>query len=320
MRKMKKILNIRTALSLMSIALLSSCLKDSPYTVDFTKTKPLVELPGAANVSGSAGLFEIVGVLAKASGASPFNVPVNLAAPQPLSSALTVKLSVNAAALTAYNSANSTSYVLLPAADYSSTLSVTIPAGQNLANLVVNINTSLVDPTQQYALPLTITDGGGQQISNYNTVIFGIVVKNAYDDNYTATGYVFHPSAPRALNAVYPITTVNAVTSQCQVGDLGGDYFNFDTNGSAVSNWQAQGGTPPAPASGFMTLDNPGGVAYAPASGGGGLPGGATYNVTTYPNTYTAGTKTFLFHYGYGTGSSSQVGFTRQFYEKMVGQ
>ena len=57
---MKKRFYIRTALSLMSIALLSSCLKDSPYSVDFTKTTPLVELPGAANVSTTAGPFEVL--------------------------------------------------------------------------------------------------------------------------------------------------------------------------------------------------------------------------------------------------------------------
>src|ERR1700761_6052971 len=110
---MKKTLYLKAALSLMSIALFSSCLKDSQYAVDFTKTTPLVELPGAANVSGSAGTFEVVGLTAS-DAPSPFNVAVNLAAPQPLSKAVTVKLSVDAAALTAYNTANETDYTLLP--------------------------------------------------------------------------------------------------------------------------------------------------------------------------------------------------------------
>jgi hypothetical protein len=157
------------------------------YNVDFTKTKPLAELPGAANVSQTAGLFETT-AFSIASTPTAFNVPVNIAQPNPLSSPVTVKLSVDQAALTAYNTANSTSYTLLPAADYTSTLTVTIAAGQNLGNVVINVNTSLIDPSQAYALPLTITDAGGIQISNYKTILFNFQVKNVYDGEYTVTG------------------------------------------------------------------------------------------------------------------------------------
>jgi hypothetical protein len=199
---MKKIFYIKTVLSLMSIALLSSCLRDTQYNVDFSKTTPLVELPGAANVSGNAGPFESASF--KISGtATPYNVPVNIAAPKALGSATTVKLSVDQAALDAYNTANSTSYTLLPAADYSSTLSVTIPAGKNLGNVVINLNTSLIDPSQSYVLPLTITSGGGIQISNYKTILFNFAVKNIYDGEYTVTG-TMNDSAVAADVGNYP--------------------------------------------------------------------------------------------------------------------
>jgi len=174
---MKKKSYIKTALFLASLAMLSSCLKDSQYAENFQAAKPLVELPGAANVSGTAGPFEIDSLAVNPSATTPLNVAVNLASPHTLSSGLTVGLSVNAAALTAYNTANGTNYQLLPAADYTSTLSTTIPAGQNLANVVVNIITSKIDPTQSYVLPLTITNGGGQQISNYNTILYQLPLK-----------------------------------------------------------------------------------------------------------------------------------------------
>ncbi|WP_461449773.1 DUF1735 domain-containing protein [Mucilaginibacter sp.] len=319
---MKKTFYIKTALlSLIGIALLSSCLKDPRY-VDFAGSKPLIELPGAAGVAAGGGYFETVGLLANASAPTAFNVPVNLAAPNPLSTPVTVKLSVNAAALTAYNTANGTNYTLMPAADYSSSLTVTIPAGQNLVNLVVNVNTSQITPANSYVLPLTITDGGGQQISNYNTILFAIVVKNAYDDNYTETGYKFHTTAgaSHALTGTIAVTTVTAVTSNTAVGDLGGSgyTFNFDTNGSTVSNWVPEGSTPAAPASGFMTADNPGGFTYVTTDGS--QPGTAPYTSSTYNNTYNATTKTFMLHYGYGVGSSGQNGYTRQFYSKLVAQ
>ena len=301
----------------MSIALLSSCLKDSKYTVDFTKTTPLVELPGAANVSGNAGTFEVVGLLAS-SAPSPFNVAVNLAAPQPLSKAITVKLSVDAAALTAYNTANETSYTLLPTADFTSSLSVTIPAGQNLVNLVVNVETSKLDPTQTYVLPLTITDGGGIQISNYKTILYQLTVKNAYDDTYTETGYKFHPNPAscHALTGSIPVVTVSAVTSNTAVGDLGGSgySFNFDVSSSnALENWVPEGATPAA--SSFLISDDTGTTTYAPSDGSGAQPGTAPYVQTTYNNTYDPAAKTFWMHYGYFGGTG-----LRDFYVKLVAQ
>jgi hypothetical protein len=114
------------------------------------------------------------------------------------------------------------------------------------------------------------------------------------------------------------------VTSNTAVGDLGGSNytFNFDTNGSVVSNWVAEGATPAAPASGFFTADNPGSVSYTTtgAAGAGIQPGTAPYVQTTYDNSYDATNKIFYFHYGYGSGASSQNGWTRNFYVKMAAQ
>ena len=191
---MKKRFYIKTAFfSLMAMALFSSCLKDSRY-VDFAGAKPLVELPAATGVGPSGGVFQALALDIKST-PIPVNVMVNVAAPNPLNTPLTVKLSVDQAALTAYNTANGTSYVVLPAADYNSSFTVTIPANQYSANLVVNINSSLIDPSNtNFVLPLTITDGGGQQISNYKTVLYNVQVKNQYDGNYHATGVRHHPT------------------------------------------------------------------------------------------------------------------------------
>ncbi len=222
---MKKRFYIKTAfLSLSFMALLSSCLKDSKYYVNFAASKPLIELPGATNVSNLAGPFEVFAFNIVTT-PTPMNVAVNIAAPKPLGAPLTVKLSVNVGdTLAKYNAANSTNYTLLPAADYSSTLAVTIPAGQNLGNVVLNINTSLIDPSQQYVLPLTITDGGGQQISNYNTILYNIQVKNIYDGEYSVTGTMSDIVVPTDAGA-YPIdaylATANA-NSDFMVSTLSG--------------------------------------------------------------------------------------------------
>lgn len=206
---MKNRFYIKGALSVLAVAtLFSSCLKDDTRYVNFAASPPLVELPAATGVAGT-GMFQS-NSYAITSTPTPLNVQVNVAAPKPLSSALTVKLSVDQAALTTYNTANGTNYILLPAADYSSSLSVTIPANQNSANVVVNINTSLIDPSQSYVLPLTITDGGGQQISNYKTLLYNIQVKNKYDGVYVVTGTMVD-ATNAALTANYP-RTVNLIT------------------------------------------------------------------------------------------------------------
>ncbi|WP_413670319.1 DUF1735 domain-containing protein [Mucilaginibacter sp. Mucisp86] len=219
---MKTRLYIKLALAaLVTMTAFSSCLKDDKHYVDFAGAKPLVELPSAANVGGSGGLFQPV-AFDISSTPIPLNLMVNLAAPHTLSSNLTVKLSVDQAALTKYNTDNETSYELLPAEDYTSTLSVVIPANQNSANLVINFKTNLIDPSKDYALPITITDGGGQQISNYKTVIFNVQVKNKYDGIYTVTGTLSDNTSP-AFSGAYPYK-VGLVTQ----GAVSNGYFDED--------------------------------------------------------------------------------------------
>ena len=182
---MKKITYFITITLSAAVLSLSSCLKDSRY-VDFSAVGTLVELPLAA--------YNGVGVLTPAAlpiSATPqtISVVVNVASPKPLSTALTVKLAVDASALTAYNTANGTSFVMLPTADYSiPSLTVTIPANQRTATLNIQVNTSLVDPAGQFLLPISIVDGGGQKISNYSTILYNVQAKNKYDGEYTVTG------------------------------------------------------------------------------------------------------------------------------------
>jgi len=175
---MKKTFYIKTAfLSLMGMALLSSCLKDSRY-VNFAGVQPLIELPAEAGVGNAGGPFEVESFPTTSSTAS-FKIAVNIAAPNPLSTATTVTLAVDQAALNAYNSANDTKYTLLPSADYSGSLTVTIPAGQNLGYVTITVNTSAIGSNQNYVLPITISNGGGHQISNYNTILYNVVTTSS---------------------------------------------------------------------------------------------------------------------------------------------
>jgi len=167
---------------------LSSCLKDSRY-VDFSKAGTLVELPLAATSVAQFGSYDI------SSTPVPLKLVVNVASSAPLSAPLNVTLGVDAAALTAYNTKTGKSLVLLPSTNYDiSGLKGTVPANQRTVTLNFSIHTDGLDPLSSYGLPVSITDAGGQKISNYKTLIFVINVKNQYDGNYHVTGVRIHPT------------------------------------------------------------------------------------------------------------------------------
>jgi len=151
--------------------------------------------------------------------------------------------------------------------------------------------------------------------------IFFFACLNSQSQNlagaYRDSGYFFHPSAPRVINSDKIITQVSINRYQLDLGDLGssGYAFQFDVDGSNnLVNWSAVGSAPVAPASGFMTTDNPGGFAFTVTP----LPGTTPYTQNVYNNTYNHATKTFYLHYGYAVGSSGQNGYSRQIYEQLT--
>lgn len=206
----------------------------------------------------------------------------------------------------------------LPANAYTiPSLSVTIPKNGGSFKVPMTLNKSLLDLSKVYGIAFRLTTVSEGVISDIaREVTIALIIKNAYHADYNVTGYFFHPSSPRGISGVKGMSTVGANRVQGQVGDLGGWNFQVDISGSAISNWgSANGSTPPAPpASGLFTADNPGAVTYP----GPELPGTAPWVQSTYNNTYNAATKTFLFHYGYGGGSTSQNGWTRNIYERWV--
>lgn len=155
----------------------SSCLKTNDNYIDFTQVGTTIELPLAA-LNQETG----VKVVLKAfpSNATPSDLPVvvNIASPKPLDRDLTVTLAVNANdAIGKLNTAVPTgAYLMIPSAAYSiGSLQVTIPAGQRTATATFKINSAVIGAAnKKYVLPVSIVDGGGEQISNYNTVYYNI--------------------------------------------------------------------------------------------------------------------------------------------------
>jgi len=88
--------------------------------------------------------------------------------------------------------------------------------------------------------------------------------------DYTDTGYFFHPTSPRKLASLKNIKQVNVNTYEVYLGDLGGlgglsqtysFQFQLDSKNNLI-NWTPVNFTPSVPESGFMTLDNPGKIAF----------------------------------------------------------
>ncbi len=144
--------------------MLSSCLKDDRYT-DLSKGVPLVELPLAAYQANKV----IITTYTVASGVQTLPVVVNLASVNPLTTDLNVTLAVD-------NTNLSSSYQPLPTSTYTaSNLVTTIPAGQRQGTVNFQINPASVGTTvKNYALRVVIKDASGQQISNYNTLVYNI--------------------------------------------------------------------------------------------------------------------------------------------------
>jgi len=240
-----------------------------------------------------------------------------------LNQPLTVKLQLNPQLIADYDSANNAAFIELPAGSYTlldDINNITFPAGEAVKEIKISVTQSMLDLSQAYALGVTLTDAGGGAVNTtLSNAVYSIGVKNPYEAYYKTTGFVFHPSSPRALDDTKYLVTIGATKCLAPLADLYGSgyYFQFDVDASnALINWDATPVTPPS--SGFMTADNPGAVDYGAAAPE--VPGTAPWVQSTYNNTYDPATKTFWMHYGYGGGSTSQTGFTRQFYEKWVRQ
>lgn len=200
---MKKLTIYIAALALVSN--LSSCLKDDSQP-DFSKNKPVIELPIGSS-AGNGGGNSIGAAFTITSTPSDYFIYVNYAAPDANAKDVVVTLSVDAAALTKFNNVNGKNYTLLPDNGYSLVSNkVTIPAGQRKVKFPVKIITQNLDPNQTYALPLTITDGGGYTISgNFGTLISIISLKNKWDGVYTVTGSLID-QVNSGITGLYPRT------------------------------------------------------------------------------------------------------------------
>lgn len=158
-------------LCLIAMTVFSSCLKDKRY-VDFKDVGATIDFSAVA----FSGPFQDITIAPSASLVA-YPVLVNVSVPNALSTPVNVGIKVDPAALTAYNTANKTTYTLMPTTAYTiPNLTVTVPANQTSGTLTVNFNTAVI-ALGDYVLPLTIASTDQGTITQYKTALYHITIK-----------------------------------------------------------------------------------------------------------------------------------------------
>jgi uncharacterized protein DUF1735 len=300
----KRILKaVATLIPALWLVFLSGCLKTHDGFIDFTQTTDFVILTGAG-----LGNFKASNLAINTSSPDTLRktITVDLASKDNSNGAITVTIGVDNAVIPPYNSANGKNFQPFPANAFKLISNqVTIPAGQHYGTTTVEIYQNKLDGSLDYLLPISITDGGGKNLSSNQNTIYYNVIGNPYAGNYNYEGYFYHPSSPRALpnpNGPSPksLVAISSTIVQVDLGDLGGAgyiaYLTVDPTTHHVKVFDPPGWYNST--DDFLTqfdsglpTSNPGYTAAWPRS--------AECN-----NTYDPATKTFYLRYGYlgGTG------------------
>jgi hypothetical protein len=181
----------------------SSCLKDLPATADFSVSKPVIEQLNSSNFfnlavnngSDAANLNSyFMELRVDSSGAAIDSVTINVAGTL-IANDVTVNLGTDANAFSNFNAANGDTLLMLPANTYTiTTPQVTIKANTRNVIAYIKFNTTLIDFTKTYYLPLSITSVAGAGLSgngisaNYGTVLYALVPGNKYMGLYQSVG------------------------------------------------------------------------------------------------------------------------------------
>jgi hypothetical protein len=176
---MKKLILLTT---LIAIAL-SSCLKDSATTVNFSKAGNIVNFPQSGTpffnndaITSDTAVIQFATDYATASS----------------NSALSVTLAVDQTITTAYNTANAKvsgiTYLPMPASAYKlSSTTVSIGAGAQYAFTTLTVYKNTLDPTLSYMLPIKIASASGVPISANQSIHYYHVIGNDFAGAYKQT-------------------------------------------------------------------------------------------------------------------------------------
>jgi len=167
---------------------------------------------------------------------------IRYSAPRKKAGTIHVVLAVDNSLVTAYNTANGTSYVALPTNAYTlpSGLEFDLPAGNiGRYTLPLTLNKNNLNLQNAYAIGFKIVSVSEGVIDDLQkNIIVTILVKNKYDGRYTIDG-TFSDASNSAFVSAYPLLweLVTTGPSQCVVRD----YDDFATPTPAYLFWTGTG-------------------------------------------------------------------------------
>lgn len=276
----------------------TSCLKDE-MTLDPDNSTNVVEFKNPSSfVSPSGSTYSLYSQSFDLADEADYPVTVSYSGANVAPEDITITLGVDTAAVTQYNTEQEEAFDAITPDLYTIPASVTIPKGQRTAQVVIKLKPSKFDFAKNYVLPIRIVSASTGVVSgNFGTILLGVKAKNIYDATYTATGYVYHPTSPRAVAKDKPLVTVSPTTVSVELGDLGGSGYNANLTVDPKTNKVTI--TPAAGAAGapYTQFDTALPSPYTAA-----WPNAAKAN-----NTYDPATKTFYLRYGYMGGNGWRV-------------
>lgn len=229
---MKKYFN----LFILSVAVfsLSSCLKDDKEVIQADKSPAVVEFRNPVAIGSPSGA--VYPMFPKSFGLDAATVNYSLtiaytgATPAPQD--IPVSVDIYDAAVTAYNTQQSSSLTIMPTTLYTlNTPSATIAKGTFFTTINITFKPQSFDFTKTYGLAVRIKSATGANVSaNFGTIIMAIGAKNKYDGVYHVTGTM--TDANGVYRGFYPtdveFRTIDAQTVNVYNRDFGGNYYIFN--------------------------------------------------------------------------------------------
>ncbi|WP_439557671.1 BT_3987 domain-containing protein [Dyadobacter sp.] len=276
----------------------TSCLKDDMNLDPDTSTNVVEFKNPSSFVSPSGSTYSMYSKSFDLAPEADYPVTVSYSGAHVAPQDITVTLGVDTAAVSQYNAEQEEAFDVIDPSLYTIPATVVIPKGQRTAQVMIKVKPSQFDFSKNYVLPIQIKSASSANVSgNFGTILLALKAKNIYDATYESTGYVYHPTAPRAVHADKHMETVSPNTVKVELGDLGGSgYFanvTVDPKTNKVTITPAAGAAG-APYTQFDTaLPSP----YTPQWADAGKAN----------NTYDPATKTFYLRYGYMGGNGWRV-------------
>ncbi len=269
---MKKYFNTFNAIILGSLLSMTACLPEGEDLIA-GKGANFVRIPAASEEINIVGLELSAGEKT----ADLFEMIRDVNSSGELSKEATVKVKVDDALITAYNTTNGAKLQPLPTSLYKlSATDVKFASGEFSKIITISLDPTKMTSGVEYAVGITIDNAGEYKTRNgLSSALFKVIAKNQYHARYKAVGVFSHPTAgDREINRLKDLISVNATTVIAELGDLGGSNYYM-----------------------YLAVNPDNSVTVTPA--------GVTPNINqSYSrNYYDPATKSYNLHYSYNTSA-----------------